>query len=125
MILCLAYLLNAPIATASAIGAGLCDLLSGSPVYALSSTIIYAMAGLLASFILKMKSFRRYVVALVGIEVIVFFGYVATFCILYGVEDFKGVSLFYLIQTCANFVIGIVLYPILLRIKEFIKIDLK
>lgn len=117
-VLILAYVLDAPIAAASAIGAGLCDLLSGSVPYVLPSTLIYATVGIVSSFVLRKRSFKRYILAVIISEVIVFTGYVTTFCILYGLSDFRGVSLFYVIQIGLNFITAIILYPAAVRLRD-------
>ncbi|MBQ6206289.1 MAG: ECF transporter S component [Oscillospiraceae bacterium] len=123
-VLILAFTMNMPVAVASAVGAGLCDLLSGSAIYAIPSSVIYAVIGVVTSIILSHKgrngkSFCAYALAAIACEGIVFAGYVSTFCVLYGVSDFIGVSLFYLMQIALNLIVSLALYPVAVRIRKF------
>jgi len=126
VILILAFVMESPIVFACSIGAGLCDLLSGSAIYTIPSMLIYGICGISAFYIIKslrtkIGEFKAYFSALIVCEIIVIMGYVLTFSILYGLSDFRGVSLFYLVQAGINIVTALIAYPFAVRIKKALK----
>jgi uncharacterized membrane protein len=124
-VLMLAMLLGGQVVAVGAIGAALCDILSGSAVYAIPSTVIYALAGIAAHQILKKDKtgprLATWILAALAVEAVVFGGYVSFYAIYLGPEMVMGGVMFLIPQLIANFILSLVAHPIVVRIKKAVK----
>ncbi|NLB23561.1 MAG: ECF transporter S component [Clostridium sp.] len=119
MILAGAVLLGPAVWLPAAIGSMLADIMLGFSAYALPTFLIKGIVGFSAGYLLKRTNRLVGVVGVfIAVEIIMVGGYFLTETIMYGFYGAIPQIVSNLIQGASGVVIGVVLYPVLVKMRH-------
>lgn len=122
LILSSGALLGSWSAFAAAVGSALADLLLGYTIYAPATAVIKGLMGLIAGAIcLKEKKVWKRILFMIGAECLMVSGYFLFETALYGAAAAAGSLFGNCCQAVAGAAVGIVMWPVMQRIRKMIR----